>query len=161
LSISDPGSRIPYPKQQQKRRVKKICCPAFFVATISQNKSYFIFEQAKKKLWANLQRIKELFMQKIFINLSKIWVCDPGSEIRDPAKTYIPDPGSRDQKGFGSQIGIRNTAYSSIPVGELAKNFFPNFRSSSRTFITVPFEAGSTVRNVYNLYGIPVCLIWS
>jgi len=60
----------------------------------------------KKKIWANFQRIIELFTQKIVSKLSKIWVWDPGSEIRDPEKTYsgsriqrskrhrIPDPGS-------------------------------------------------------------------
>ncbi len=42
---------------------------------------------------------------------------DPGSEIRDPEKTYsgswIPDPGSRGQKAPdpGSRIRIRNTDY--------------------------------------------------
>jgi hypothetical protein len=58
----------------------------------------------KKKIWANFQRIMELFTQKIVTKLSKIWVWDPGSEIRDPEKTYsgsriqgskkhrIPDP---------------------------------------------------------------------
>jgi hypothetical protein len=58
----------------------------------------------KKKIWANFQRIIELFTQKIVSKLSKIWVWDPGSEIRDPEKTYsgsriqgskrhrIPDP---------------------------------------------------------------------
>ncbi len=51
----------------------------------------------KKKIWANFQRIKELFTKKIFKKLLKIWSWDPGSEIRDPEKTYsgsrIPDPG--------------------------------------------------------------------
>jgi hypothetical protein len=58
----------------------------------------------KKKIWENFQRIIELFTQKIVNKLSKIWVWDPGSEIRDPEKTYsgsriqgpkrhqIPDP---------------------------------------------------------------------
>jgi hypothetical protein len=58
----------------------------------------------KKKIWANFQRIIELFTQKIVTKLSKIWIWDPGSEIRDPEKTYsgsriqgskrhrIPDP---------------------------------------------------------------------
>jgi hypothetical protein len=32
-SRADLGSRIPDSKQQQKRRVKKICCPTFFLAT--------------------------------------------------------------------------------------------------------------------------------
>jgi hypothetical protein len=51
----------------------------------------------KKKIWANFQRIIELFTQEIVNKLSKIWIWDPGSEIRDPEKTYsgsrIPDPG--------------------------------------------------------------------
>jgi hypothetical protein len=58
----------------------------------------------KKKIWANFQRIIELFTQQIASKLSKIWVWDTGSEIRDPEKTYsgsriqgskrhrIPDP---------------------------------------------------------------------
>ncbi len=58
----------------------------------------------KKKNWANFQSIIELLTQNIVTKLSKIWVWDPGSEIRDPEKTYsgsriqgskrhrIPDP---------------------------------------------------------------------
>jgi hypothetical protein len=68
----------------------------------------------KKKIWANFQRIIELFTQKIVTKLSKIWVWDPGSGIRDPGsgiwKKPIPDPGgSRAQKGTGSRIRIRKT----------------------------------------------------
>ncbi len=55
----------------------------------------------KKKIWANFQRIIELFTQKIVTKLSKIWVWDPGSEIR---KKPISDPGSRGPKGTGSRI---------------------------------------------------------
>jgi len=47
---------------------------------------------------ANFQRIIELFTQKIVTKLSKVWVWDPGSVIRDPRtgirKKPIPDPGS-------------------------------------------------------------------
>jgi hypothetical protein len=58
----------------------------------------------KKKIRANFQRIIELFTQKIVTKLSKIWIWDPRSGIRDPEKTYsgsriqgskrhrIPDP---------------------------------------------------------------------
>ncbi len=42
----------------------------------------------KKKIWANFQRIMELFTLKIVTKLLKIWVQDPVSEIRDPEKTY-------------------------------------------------------------------------
>jgi hypothetical protein len=49
------------------------------------------------QFWANFQRIIELFTKKIVKKLLKIWSWDPGSEIRDPEKTYsgsrIPDPG--------------------------------------------------------------------
>jgi hypothetical protein len=53
----------------------------------------------KKKIWANFQRIIELFTKKIIKKLLKIWSWDLGSGIRDPGsgirKKPIPDPGSR------------------------------------------------------------------
>jgi hypothetical protein len=55
----------------------------------------------KKKIWANFQRIIELFTQKIVTKFSKIWALDPGSEIGDPEKTY---PGSRIQGSKKHQI---------------------------------------------------------
>ncbi len=67
--------------------------------------NYFIFELLKKKIWANFQRIIELFTQKIVTKLLKLWVWDPRSGIR---KKPIPDSGSRGQKSTGSRI--RNTA---------------------------------------------------
>jgi hypothetical protein len=45
----------------------------------------------KKKIWANFQRIVEVFTQKMFNMFG------------------IQDPGSRGQKGTGSRIRIRNT----------------------------------------------------
>jgi hypothetical protein len=61
-----------------------------------------------KKIGANFQRILELFTQNIANKLSKLWIWDPGSEIRDP-RTGIRDPektysGSRGQKGTGSYL---------------------------------------------------------
>ncbi len=53
----------------------------------------------KKKIWANFQRIIELYTKKIVKKLFKIWSWDPGSEIRNPEKTHS-----------GSRIRIRNTA---------------------------------------------------
>jgi hypothetical protein len=51
----------------------------------------------KKKIWANFQRIIELFTKKNVKKLLKIWSWDPGSEIRDPGTGKnlfrIPDPG--------------------------------------------------------------------
>ncbi len=70
----------------------------------------------KKKIWANFQRIVEVFTKQIVKKLLKIWSWDPGSDgIRDPGswirKKPIPDPGSRGQKGTGSRIRIRNTDF--------------------------------------------------
>jgi hypothetical protein len=53
----------------------------------------------KKKIWANFQRIIELFAQKIVTKLSNVWVWDPGSgknlfRIPDPRVKKAPDPGS-------------------------------------------------------------------
>ncbi len=93
--IPDLGSRIQ--KQLQKRGVKKIFCHTFLCShKFRKNVNYFSFEVLKKKIWANFQRIKELFTQKIVSKFSKIWVRDRGSGILDP--------GSRGQKGIGSRI---------------------------------------------------------
>jgi hypothetical protein len=66
----------------------------------------------------------ELFTQKIVTMLSKIWVWDPGSKIRDPEKP-IPDPESRDQKGAGSRIRIRNTELLKLVMVTLVFVCFP------------------------------------
>ncbi len=52
---------------------------------------------------ANIQRIFELFTQKIVNKLSKIWIWDPGSDIRDPEKTYS---GSRIQGSKRHRIPV-------------------------------------------------------
>ncbi len=66
------------------------------------------------KLWANFQKIIELFTKKFVKKLFKLWAWDPGSEIRDPGSGKNPfrirDPGSWGQKGTRSRIRIRNTA---------------------------------------------------
>ena len=94
--FTHPGSRIQ--KHKQKRGVKKICFHSFFCShKFHKIVNYLIFEMLKKKIWANFQRIIELFTPKIGTLLSKIWVWDPGSgsEIRDPGwvKIRIRDPG--------------------------------------------------------------------
>jgi hypothetical protein len=56
LIFTHPGSR--FQKQQQKRRVKKkFCCSHKF----HKIDNYFIFELLNNKIWANFQRIIELF----------------------------------------------------------------------------------------------------
>ncbi len=97
LIFTHPGLGSRIPKQKQKRGVKKnllsylFCCSKFHII-----ENYFIFEMRKKKIWANFQRIIELFTQQIVTKLSKIWVWDPRSGIQK--KNLIPDPGSRSQK---------------------------------------------------------------
>ncbi len=101
MFIPDPDfypTRVPDlgSKNSSKREGwKKDFCHTFFCSHkfhIIEN--YFIFEKLKKKIRANFifKRIIELFTQKIVTKLSKIWVWDPGSEIR---KKPILDPGSR------------------------------------------------------------------
>jgi hypothetical protein len=107
FTIPDPGSRIPDPKTVTKERGKKNLLSYFFCSRKFHKIEYYvIFKMLKKKIWANFQRIVEVFTQKFFNMLSNIWVWDPGSEIRDSEKTYsgsriqgskrhrIPDPGS-------------------------------------------------------------------
>jgi hypothetical protein len=105
LNFTHPGSRIQ--KQTTKERGKKFFCHTFFVATNFTKLQIILFFMLKKKIWSICQKIIELFTQKIVTKFSKIWVWDPGSEIRDP-ENPIPDPGSRGQKGTGSRIRIRN-----------------------------------------------------
>jgi hypothetical protein len=73
--------------------------------------NYFSFEVLKKKIWANFQRIKELFTKKIVKKLFKIWSWDRGSEIRDPGSGKNPfritDPGVKKAPDPGSRIRIR------------------------------------------------------
>jgi hypothetical protein len=80
--ISDPGSRIQ--KQQQKTGVKKIGCPTFlFSHKFHKILHYFSFEVLKKKIWANFQRIIELFALKSM---------GLGSRIQGSKRHRIPDP---------------------------------------------------------------------
>jgi hypothetical protein len=103
LIFTHPGSRIQ--KTLTKERGEKNLLSYFFCShKFHKIENYVIFEMLKKKIWANFQIIVEVFTQKIFNMLSNIWVWDPGSEIRDPEKTYsgsriqgskrhrIPDP---------------------------------------------------------------------
>jgi hypothetical protein len=96
--IPDPDfypSRIPDAKTATKERGGKKWCHTLFCShKFHKTENYFVFELVKKKIWANFQRIIELFMQKIVIKLSKIWFWDLRSGIR---KKPIPDPGSRIQ----------------------------------------------------------------
>ncbi len=102
--IPDPGNQ----KQQQKRGVKKNFCHTFLCShKFHKIENYFSFEVLKKKIWANFQRIIELFTLK---NMAL------GSGIRDPEKTYsgsripgskrhrIPDPDPQHWWGLMKKI---------------------------------------------------------
>ncbi len=141
--IPDPGSRIPDPRSKnsnKRERWKKICCHTFLCShKFHKIVNYFSFEVLKKKIWANFQRIKELFTKKIVKKLWKIWSWDPGSEIRDrdPEKTYsgsrIPDPGVKKHPipDPGSRIRIRNTGCRSFL--SLQKSLDPQIASPQIT----------------------------
>jgi hypothetical protein len=55
-----------------KERGEKICCPTFFCNQKYKKIKTILMLLAKKKIWANLQRITEIFTQKVVIKLSKI-----------------------------------------------------------------------------------------
>jgi hypothetical protein len=101
MFIPDPGA-----KNSNKRRGVKINLLLYLFCSHNFHKTenYFIFEMRKKKIWASFQRIIEIFTQKFVTKLSKIWVWDPGSEIRDPEKTYS-----------GSRIWVQGSKRDRIP----------------------------------------------
>ncbi len=124
LPIPDPGSWISDPgsKNSNKREGwKKLVVITFYVATNFTKLQIILVLKCWRKKFGPI--LKEFFTQKIVNKLSKIWVWDPGSGIRDPGswirKKPIPDPGSRGQKGTGSRIRIRNIGIFSTV------NFFP------------------------------------
>jgi hypothetical protein len=104
-SVADPGclSRIlifthPGSKNSNKREGwKKISFNFLCSHKFLKIANYLSFEVLQKKIWANFQRIIELFTQKIVTKLSKIWIWDPGSgknlfRIPRPKRHRIPDP---------------------------------------------------------------------
>ncbi len=137
LPIPDPGSRIQ--KQQQKRGVKKkLVVITFFLCSHKFHKiaNYFSFEVLNKKIWANFQRIIELFTQKIVNKLSKIWVWDPGSGIRDPGSGKnlfrIPDPGVKKAPDPGSGSA---TLIIFIPDRKITATYFTWLQIISTTML--------------------------
>jgi hypothetical protein len=104
LIFTHPGSRIPVPKTATKERgEKKLDVKPFYVATkFNKIVNYFSFEVLKKKIWANFQRIIELFTslpKKLSKSSSKygLGIRDPekihsGSRIQGSKRHRIPDP---------------------------------------------------------------------
>jgi hypothetical protein len=108
--VADPGclSRIPDPdfsssriqdlesriqNQQKKRGMKKISCHTFYCShKFHKIENYFIFEMPKKTIWANFQRIMELFTQKMSLSSQKYGF-------------GIGDPGPRGQKALDHGSG--------------------------------------------------------
>jgi hypothetical protein len=82
--LDPPGSK----NSNERQGWKKLVFVPFFGAINKTKLNYFIFSMLKKKIWANFQRILELFTKKIVTKLSKIWVWDPGVK-------KATDPGSR------------------------------------------------------------------
>jgi hypothetical protein len=67
MFIPDPRS-----KNSKKRGMKKVCCPTLFCGHKHHKiENYLIFELTKNKFWANLERIIELFTQKLSLSPQK------------------------------------------------------------------------------------------
>ncbi len=109
LPIPDPASRIPdlgsrIQKQQQKRGMKKICCHNFLCSHKFHKLHIILVLMCWRKKRGQFSKNYRTFYPKIVNKLSKLWIWDLGSEIRDPEKTYsgsriqgskrhrIPDP---------------------------------------------------------------------
>jgi hypothetical protein len=123
LRIRDvyPGSRIlifthPGSKNCNKReRWKKISGHTFLCShKFHKIVNYFSFEVLKKKIWANFQRIIELFTKNWSKKLLKIWSWDPGSgknlsRIQGSKSTQsrIPDPDPQHCKLRGNFVDTR------------------------------------------------------
>jgi hypothetical protein len=87
MFIPDPDfypSRIPDPKTATKERDEKkfIFIPLLLATNFTKFKITFFEILVKKKIWANFQKLS-LSSQKFGFGIR-----DPGSEIRDPEKTY-------------------------------------------------------------------------
>jgi hypothetical protein len=85
-----------------------------------------------KKIQVHFHRIIELFTQKIVTKLSKIWVWDLGSEIRDPGKTY-PDPGVKKAPDPGSGSATLILSYEDQRVRTLDPTFCAMYRNLGNT----------------------------
>ncbi len=115
MFIPDPDfypSRIPDPKTATKERgEQKFVVIPFFVAQISQNWILFYFWYAEEK---NLAQFSKNYWS-LYPKIVTKWVWDPGSEIRDPEKTYS---GSRIQgsKRHRIRIRIHNTSKKYLPI---------------------------------------------
>ncbi len=90
IRISDPGLRIPYPKKTATKvsgEKKYFVLRLYFFCSLKYHKilNHFIFELLKEKIWANLQRIIELFTKKLSISSQKyrfgIWDPESGKNL--------------------------------------------------------------------------------
>ncbi len=96
--ISDPGSK----NSNKREGWKKFDVISFYGATnLAKLYIILILKCWRKKIWADFQRIIELFAQKIVTKLSSLGsgIRDPGSgknlfRIPDPGVKKAPDPGS-------------------------------------------------------------------
>ncbi len=109
------------------RGEKKFVDIPFFLSHKFHKLVTIFFELLKKKIWANFQRIIELFTHNIVTKLSKIWVWDTGSEIRDPGKTYS---GSRIQRSKRHRILDPDPQHCNVAV---------LFRIRKYVFIRTPY----------------------
>ncbi len=107
LILTHPGSRVSDldPKTAKKESgEKKFVIIPFYVATnFTKFKIILVLKCLRKKFGPIVKELHNFLPKKLSLS-SKIWVWDPGSEIRDPEKTYsgsriqgskrhrIPDP---------------------------------------------------------------------
>jgi hypothetical protein len=71
---------------------KKLAVITYVATNFTKLQIILVSSAEEKKIWANFQRIIELFTQQIVTKLSKIWIL--GSWIQGSKRHRIPDPGS-------------------------------------------------------------------
>jgi hypothetical protein len=163
LPIPDPGSRISDPgsiNSNKREGWKKICCHNFLCShKVHKIAHYFSFDVLKKKIWANFQRIIELFTKKMVNKLSKLWIWYPGSEIRDPGseirdseKTYsgsrVPDPGVKKAPIPDPGSGSATLAICTVPIW-FSPSLKKKLKSLLRICVLIPYVSADN------------CTIWS
>jgi len=157
LPIPDPGSRIPDPGSKninKRERWKKISCHTFLCShKFHKIVNYFSFEVLKKKIWANIQRIIELFtkkfVKKVFqVNTVGIGMDTPFTIIllgveRDTPCTFTLQVVERDT---GCQVKM-DTPFTILLLGaegDTPCTFIPVVERDTRCQVNTPFTERDT-----------------
>ncbi len=115
---------------------------------------YFSFEVLKKKIWANFQRIIELFTKKDLSVSSQKYgfgIRDPRSGIRDLEKTYS---GSWIQGSKRQRIPDPGSGSATLPKAIRISEFYRNCPPLACSIIKQPVHGPKEAANIYKANAI-------